>query len=429
MAEKYLLRVTAGPDYNTDSHVEVPVNSPGPVHISSPLIDADLNVRIHNYRGLPRSAPHTSPYFEREPHRYNKDQYSIAFRFRLKDPAAASGEANPEQEQQQQQQQQEGNEQSEQQPPPPPPPPTNDEDEDKETPTGVAATDLQFGNDFDHPIRDRLPPGFGTAMNIVKWWIDPGLDGDPYADNPYLYGAALSSFNAVFVGGVGSSLGCGGGGGEGENEGGTGIGAGEEEDGEEMECGLWIEEGGDEKGVVWRGEKGVPEEAAKRMKWALKAGSKEKWVWEYGREYGVDFFNPYIDFSEFALRLPGFNMPIMRYWDGQGLRYVSPFVSSTFFELCPLRIGCHNAHKPRTTLTLPIQGPPQTLTPAQIRPPQPLDWAGLSRRAVYAAPGRRCQRGRHAQTCCVGGGGAGVGGEAGRGATDRARAGPRDGAR
>jgi hypothetical protein len=97
---------------------------------------------------------------------------------------------------------------------------------------------------------------------------------------------------------------------------------------------LWIEEGGDERGLVWRGERGVPEEGAKRMKWALKAGSKEKWVWEYGREYGVDFFNPYIDFNEFALRLPGFNMPIMRYWDGQGLRYVSPFLFISFPPPC-----------------------------------------------------------------------------------------------
>ena len=56
------------------------------------------------------------------------------------------------------------------------------------------------------------------------------------------------------------------------------------------------------------------------MKWALKADSKEKWIWEYGKTYAVDFFNPYLDFSEFALRLPGFTLPIMKYWDGQGLR-------------------------------------------------------------------------------------------------------------
>jgi Protein of unknown function (DUF1769) len=34
---------------------------------------------------------------------------------------------------------------------------------------GINGDDLVFGNDFDHPIRDRLPPGFGTAFKIVKW--------------------------------------------------------------------------------------------------------------------------------------------------------------------------------------------------------------------------------------------------------------------
>ncbi|AEO68175.1 uncharacterized protein THITE_51646 [Thermothielavioides terrestris NRRL 8126] len=269
MAEKYLIRVTAGPGYDVASHVEVPVNSPAVVRVASALVDAELNVRVQNYRGLPRGAPPSSPYFAMEPHAGNGDQYSVAVRFRLRAP--------PEGEQGQ-----------------------NDVDDDEsegegaQQPAGVSGTDLQFGNDFDHPIRDRLPPGFGTAMNIVKWWIDPGLEGDPYADMPYLYGPALSSFNTVHVG-------------EGEHD--------------EAKGGLWFDEGGDEAGMAWRRALGVPDDARARMKWALKVENKERWVWEYGRTYGLDFFNPYIDFNEFALRLPGFNLPIMRYWDGQGLRH------------------------------------------------------------------------------------------------------------
>ncbi|KAL2186411.1 DUF1769-domain-containing protein [Thermothelomyces heterothallicus CBS 203.75] len=270
MAHKYVIRVTAGPDYDLSSHIEVPVNSAEPVHIASDLVDADLCVRVQSYRGLPRGAPKSSPYFDAAPHRDNGDQYSIAMRFQLKRPPTAPGR-----------------------------PLTNGEEDEADTeeqrPAGVLGTDLQFGNDLDHPIRDRLPPGFGTAMNIVKWWIDPGLEGDPYADAPYLYGPALSSFNVVCVG-------------EGEQD--------------EARGGLWFEEGGDEAGAEWRRRIGAPEDAKQRMKWALKAENKEKWTWEYGRTYGVDFFNPYIDFNDFALRLPGFNLPIIKYWDGQGLRYV-----------------------------------------------------------------------------------------------------------
>ncbi|CCF32857.1 hypothetical protein CH063_05161 [Colletotrichum higginsianum] len=258
MAEKYILRVTAGPSYDVDSQVEVPVNQAQPTKINSALADIELNVRIQNYAGLPRNSPTTSPYFSTEPHATNNDQYSISFRFTPKKPADSVS-------------------------------PSSSAGE------GISAEDLQFGNDFDHPIRDRLPPGFNTALNIVKWWIDPGLDGDAYADVPHLYGPALSSFNTIHVG----------------------AGNQDAEKG-----GLWFEEGGDEAGLEAREKIGAPATAKERMKWALRKDSKENWLFEYGRTYGMDFFNPYLDFANLALRLPGFQLAIMKYWDGQGLRYV-----------------------------------------------------------------------------------------------------------
>lgn len=130
-------------------------------------------------------------------------------------------------------------------------------------------------------------------MNIVKWWIDPGLEGDAYADQPYLYGPALSSFNSVHIG----------------------TGEVNPEKG-----GLWVEEGGDEDGLKEREAIGAPAIAKDRMKWALKPANKSKWLFQYDKTYCLDFFNPYLDFSEFSLRLPGFTLPIMKYWDGQSLR-------------------------------------------------------------------------------------------------------------
>lgn len=172
MADKYILRITAGPSYDLADHTEIPVNSATPVKISTEHMDVELNVRIQNYHGLPRNSPTTSPYFDQEPHSKNKDQYSIAFQFTPKAPEPAEAPKNAE-----------------------------IVDPDDREPEGISGSDLQFGNDFDHPIRDRLPPGFSYAMKIVKWWIDPGLDGDPYADSPYLFGPALSSFNHIRVSG------------------------------------------------------------------------------------------------------------------------------------------------------------------------------------------------------------------------------------
>ncbi|KAK8000526.1 hypothetical protein PG990_013126 [Apiospora arundinis] len=272
-AEKYVLRVTAGSTYDVDTHEVVPVNSSEPLKISNEFMDVELNVRVQNYQGLPRNSPKTSAYFSQPPHDYNKDQYSISFRFTPKKktsvPSSTATEKKAEE--------------------------SDDSDDDaaKQPTNGISAADLQWGNDFDHPIRDRLPPGFNTAMGIVKWWIDPGLDGDAYADEPYLYGHALSSFNSVHVG-------------KGEND--------------PEKGGLWFDEGGDEEGMEARKAIGAPDGAKQRMKWALRADSKEKWLFEHGKTYGVDFYNPYLDFGDFSLKLPGFTLPIMKYWDGQGLR-------------------------------------------------------------------------------------------------------------
>lgn len=179
---------------------------------------------------------------------------------------------------------------------------------------------MVFGNDFDHPIRDRLPPGFGTAFKIVKWAIDPGLDGDVYAEKPYLYGPLASSINTLRVGK-------------------SGMGKGEQlELGQEGE-GIVFEEGGEGDGEELRRKKGVPETDAARKKWFLTEANRKDWEFEAEREHWGDFFNPYLDFNgpyplnrhksptdidspDFALRLPGFTLPIMKYWDGQGLRYV-----------------------------------------------------------------------------------------------------------
>lgn len=254
--EDYFLRVTAGPSYDRAAHVEVPVNGPTPVRLRGPAAEIDLCVRIHGYeRGLPGTAPTTSAYFATEPHAASGDTYSIALRF--------TAIAAPDQ-------------------------------------AAINGHDLQWGNDLDQPIRGHLPPGFNQALRIMRWWVDPGLVGDAYADRPHLYGPALSSFNRVYVGSGG------------EDPGSTNV----------TNVDIVVDEGGDEAGLAVRTAIGCPDSPAARQKWALTDEAKSSWTWEAGRTYGLDFFNGYIDFKEFAVRLPGFHLPVMPYWDGQSLRYV-----------------------------------------------------------------------------------------------------------
>ncbi|EFX02084.1 f-box domain containing protein [Grosmannia clavigera kw1407] len=268
-ADGFLLRVTAGTSYDRATHVEVPVNEPRPVRLQGASADISLCVRIHGYdRGLPRASPPTSAYFAAAPHAANGDTYSIGLAFTPRAGEAGENEKDAK------------------------------DGKDGKT-AGISGHDLLWGNDFDHSIRDHLPPGFNTALRIMRWWIDPGIDGDAYADKPYLYGPALSSFNRVHVGGP------------------------DDVHDPHDDRGFWFEEGGDAAGLAMRAAAGCPpDDPAARQKWALTDAAKSSWVWAHDQTYGLDFFNAYLDFRELALRLPGFHLPVMKYWDGQSLRYV-----------------------------------------------------------------------------------------------------------
>lgn len=210
-----------------------------------------LNIRIQDFKGLPRNSPSTSPYFDLPP--YKTHTYSIGFSFT----------------------------------------PTED----------INGDDLVFGNDFDHPIRYRLPPGFGTAMRIVQWAVDPGLENDVYADEPWLYGRFLSSIDTLHLGSP-------------ESKDDT---ADSESKTFDKDIGIVVEEGG--TGDL-RTEKGIPDTAAARKKHFLYEPKRKEFTFEKGKEIRANFGNGYLDFTEFALRLPGFHLPIINYWDGQPLRYV-----------------------------------------------------------------------------------------------------------
>lgn len=250
-AEKYKLMVTAGPSYDKSQHRTVHVNSDQPTVVENEFLRAKIKVRIRNYHGLPSSSSSNSPYFDHPVH--EKDQYSIAFSFVPKQD--------------------------------------------------LLSVDTVWGNDFDHPVRDRLPPGFNTAFKIVKEFIDPGLSCDAYADEPWLYGPSLSCWFAFRVG-------------ENLSQNGEDFPAPDEVD--------VMTDGGDGSGAEIRQKLGIPDNNEKRRKHFLSAANREQFVFEKGRVYQGDFYNPYIDFGNFALKLPGFSLKVIKYVDQKShcLRYV-----------------------------------------------------------------------------------------------------------
>ncbi|KAF1828850.1 DUF1769-domain-containing protein, partial [Decorospora gaudefroyi] len=203
---------------------------------------------------LPTPSPTTSPYFSTPQHKY--DRYSISFAFT----------------------------------------PKHDVRGDK----------LVFGNDFDHPIRDRLPPLFDRVFAAVRWWVDPGLEGDVKGEEPYLYGAVLSSINVLRIGEKAQEDG------EGEPQ------LAEEGEGEPT----IYTEGADGTGQQIRAEQNIPPTPSARQKHFLTEANRRSFTFEAQRTYFCDFFNPYLDFNEFALKL-GYGVPdisILGHWDGQPLR-------------------------------------------------------------------------------------------------------------
>jgi hypothetical protein len=145
---KYLLKITAGAEYDDSTHIPVDVNSTVPTAIENEHIKALIKVRIRKYKGLPLSSPSSSPYFEAKSRQGT--QYSIGFSFVPK--------------------------------------------------RDISADTATWGNEQDDPVRDRLPPGFNIAVRLAKTLIDPSIDIDGYADRPWLYAPALTSFFSWRIG-------------------------------------------------------------------------------------------------------------------------------------------------------------------------------------------------------------------------------------
>ena len=247
--------MTAGPSYDPTGHSQLSVNSSEVHKVDNDLATSYLRVRIKDYNGLPKGAPENSSYFNHPLH--TSDRYSVAWSFIPK--------------------------------------------------RDVPGKDLVMGFDFDHPVRDRLPPGTKTAVKIATTVLDPGLYADPFSDEPYLYGPMLSSCFALRIGGKDEE--------EAVDEQLKRLD--EENDGV-------VEEGASLSGDSIRSTHSIPEGWKARRKFFLDESQLERFTFEKGRLYHADFFNPHLDFSNFSLRLPGFSISVAKYVDEKthDLRFV-----------------------------------------------------------------------------------------------------------
>ncbi|KAJ6262293.1 hypothetical protein Dda_3100 [Drechslerella dactyloides] len=280
----YTLTVTAGPSRDTATHAVVPVNTERPVVIETEMIKAEAYVRVQGFRNS-SCLPSTSPYFAHQPH--TADKYSISL-----SPLTFTSKAGP-----------------------------------------ISGDDLVLANDFDKPIAQSLPPGFSVAWRAARWVTDPGLDGDPWAEKPWMEGRVLSSVNVIDVGDRKTATAA-----DTSTSDNTANG-GEKAKGDSTDShvdvlteGLYKipldrhisddKDDGSADQQTSNTDAEIPHTAPARMKFFVAAENRRRFMFQPDTKYWLDFFNPYLDFNDFALRLPGISIPILQYWDGQPLRYL-----------------------------------------------------------------------------------------------------------
>lgn len=115
--------------------------------------------------------------------------------------------------------------------------------------------------------------GFNAALRLVKWTIDPSIDGDAYADKPYLFSPALATWNQWRIGEKNS------------------------EAGKRHTKDYIVREGADGEGEKVRQELQIPDTADARRKHFHNEGHRQGFTFEAGRSYMVDFGNQFISFS------------------------------------------------------------------------------------------------------------------------------------
>ncbi|KAI1319381.1 hypothetical protein EDD11_004247 [Mortierella claussenii] len=244
-----------------------------------------------------------------------------------------------------------------------------------------AGDQIVFGNQFEKPL--RLPPFSSVALKFIQF-IDPGLKADIHSDRPWAFSPLIATMNTVNVAGwhidaaTQQKV---------EHQ-------GQDKDKERLENELppWPSPEGEhivedtnllfeenaahaqedeakkkehehkqeqighhddnnddrEELVETRSGSALTEStknltsSARRSHFAREL-NLTKHKYRPDQVYGFDFFNPYLDFAHFTLKVPGFSVDITKYWDGQPLTYVIKSQDSSVvfmaiqFELIPVK--------------------------------------------------------------------------------------------
>ncbi|KAF9583952.1 hypothetical protein BGW38_008043 [Lunasporangiospora selenospora] len=201
---------------------------------------------------------------------------------------------------------------------------------------------IVYGNQFDKPL--RLPPLSSVILKFVQY-IDPGLKADIYSDKPYAFSSLIGTMNTVNVSAW-----------DGHKEADAGLPPWPSPNGEHIpeDTSLMFKKqeevalGSNEDAGSGKEVLGMKEPAetslstSKRRSYFGKESNLAEHRIRPDQVYGFDFFNPYLSFTDFTLKIPGFSIDITKYWDGQPFTYIIKTEDSSVvfmavqFELVPI---------------------------------------------------------------------------------------------
>ncbi|KAJ3258290.1 hypothetical protein HK103_003771 [Boothiomyces macroporosus] len=272
----YLMRIKVGPDYNNLKTIQVN-DEANPIFVNSDTFTGYISVKILNFNGvtpemdenpsakLYNSIPKPkSNYFEGR-----SRKYSITIQGRFK---------------------KEWN-----------------------------GDEVLFGADFDKPVT-TLPPGISIGLRIAKW-LDPAIEADAFAQQPYIYSPIVSSMNALAI--YDSNT--------------TELGSSSDftkskysiqlGTSEPLDCKSWHYENimvPEIPDLLFPddGQRTAITTYEKRKKHFGNLKNRTSAVISPNNIYCMDFYDAYFDLATCAIKLPGFSLNGLKYWDGQILRYV-----------------------------------------------------------------------------------------------------------
>ena len=159
------------------------------------------------------------------------------------------------------------------------------------------ADEIEFGNQFEQPL--QLPWGSSILIKFAEWY-DPGLSTNLYSPKPYAFSPLIVTMNQIHVESTKGAV-------------------------------QWASPDGqtvNENITVLSGSLKTPED---RREFFKSSHNRKVVNVTSDQVWHMQFSNPYLNFNNCTIKIPGFEVDMLKYWDGQPLRFYARTSTQVLF--------------------------------------------------------------------------------------------------